>query len=219
MITYNELKTNEKINLYIKKADESLAALGYTEHSFSHGRRVAATAKYILSTLGYPERDAELAQIAAYIHDIGNLVNRNDHAQSGAIMAFRILDEMGMPPEELTTVITAIGNHDEATAFPVNAVAAALIISDKCDVRRSRVRNRDFATFDIHDRVNYSVRNALVRINEEKTAINLFLTIDTKRFSALEYFEIFMERMLLCRRAAEKLGLEFHTYINDMLLA
>ena len=219
MISYNDIKKDEKINLYIQRADDSLAALGYTEHCFSHGRRVAATAKYILTTLGYPEREAELAQIAGYIHDIGNLVNRNDHAQSGAVMAFRILDEMGMPPEELCTVVTAIGNHDEATAFPVNPVAAALIISDKCDVRRSRVRNRDFATFDIHDRVNYSVKSASVRINESKTAVDLFLSIDTNRFSALEYFEIFMERMLLCRRAAEKLGLEFHTYINGTLLA
>lgn len=219
MITFNDIKKNEKIHLYIEKADQSLAELGYTEHSFSHARRVAEMAKYILTTLGYSEREAELAQIAGYMHDIGNIINRADHAQSGAVMAFRILDEMGMDAEEVATIITAIGNHDESTAVAVNPVAAALIISDKCDVRRSRVRNRDLATFDIHDRVNYSVKSAVVKISEDKCFVNLYLTIDEKRFSALEYFEIFIERMMLCRRAAEKLGLQFHTYINGMLLA
>jgi len=218
MITYNNIKKNDKINLYIQRADASLEVLGYTEHSFSHCRRVAATAKDILTTLGYSEREAELAQIAGYMHDIGNLVNRHDHAQSGAVMAFRILDELGMQPDEVATIVTAIGNHDEATAVAVDPVSAALIIGDKCDVRRSRVRNRDFACFDIHDRVNYSVRNALVKVDKEKKWIELFLTIDTKRFSTFEYFEIFMERMLLCRRASEKLGTEFRTYINNTLL-
>ncbi len=219
MITFKDIKNSEKINLYIRRADESLGAQGYTEHSFAHARRVAATAKYILTTLGYPERDAELVQIAGYMHDIGNIVNRHDHAQSGAVMAFRILDEMGMEDDEVTTIIAAIGNHDEGTAVAVNPIAAALIIGDKCDVRRSRVRNRDFASFDIHDRVNYSVKNAMVRVNEEKTCIELYLTIDTTRFSPLEYFEIFLDRMLLCRRAAEKLGMQFRTYINGNMLA
>jgi len=219
MITYKEITRNEKINLYIQRADDALAVLGYTEHCFSHCKKVAATAKYILTTLGYSEREAELAQIAGYMHDIGNLINRNDHAQSGAVMAFRILDELGMPPEEVATIVTAIGNHDESTAVAVDPVSAALILGDKCDVRRSRVRNRDIATFDIHDRVNYSVKNSMVKVNPENKWIELYLTIDTKRFSTYEYFEIFMERMLLCRRAAEKLGMEFRTYINGSLLS
>ena len=142
MITFSDIKKNEEIKTYIAKADESLSALGYTEHSFTHVNKVASTAKYILDTLGYPERDAELAQIAAFMHDIGNLINRNDHAQSGAIMAYRILHNLNVAPDEIATIITAIGNHDEATAVAVNPVSAALIIGDKSDVRRSRVRNR-----------------------------------------------------------------------------
>ena len=216
---YDILRADSDISTYITRADETLAALGYTEHSFAHVCRTAEMAATILSTLGYDEHTVDLARSAGYLHDIGNLVNRVGHSLHGAIMAFRILEHKEVPADDIAKIVSAIGNHDEGTGVPVNELAAALILADKSDVRRSRVRNRDFATFDIHDRVNYSVRNALVRINEEKTAINLFLTIDTKRFSALEYFEIFMERMLLCRRAAEKLGLEFHTYINDMLLA
>ena len=157
MITFEELKKNEKVNTFIRQADASLIALGYTEHSFAHVTHVAETAAYILETLGYSAHDVEIARIAAYLHDIGNLVNRVEHSQSGAVMAFRILDEMGMPPEDLAMVVTAIGNHDEGTGVPVNALAAALILADKSDVRRSRVRNQDPTTFDIHDRVNYSV--------------------------------------------------------------
>jgi len=218
MVSFKEVKENEAIAEYIRKADSSLIALGYTEHSFAHVGKVVSVTEYIMQTLGFDEKDIELAKIAAYMHDIGNLVNRHDHAQSGAVMAFRILDELGMQPDEVATIVTAIGNHDEATAVAVDPVSAALIIGDKCDVRRSRVRNRDFACFDIHDRVNYSVRNALVKVDKEKKWIELFLTIDTKRFSTFEYFEIFMERMLLCRRASEKLGTEFRTYINNTLL-
>lgn len=215
MITFEDVKKNEEIKTYITKADESLIALGYTEHSFAHVMKVATTAEYILTTLGYPQKDIELAQIACYLHDIGNLINREDHAQSSALLAFRILKDMGASPDEIATVVTAIGNHDESTAFAVNSVAAALILADKTDVRRTRVRNADSSNFDIHDRVNYSVKKSTVRINEDQTEISLSLTIDPKFYSALEYFEIFLGRMILCRKAAEKLGLKFRMNINN----
>ena len=218
MVTFNDVKNNQAIKEYIKRADQSLIALGYTEHSFAHVGKVADTAKYILETLGYSEHDAELAQIAAYMHDIGNLVNRVDHSQSGAIMSFRILDRMGMPPEDLATVVTAIGNHDEGTGVPVNPISAAMILADKSDVRRSRVRNQDFATFDIHDRVNYSVESAELVINDARDAIDLNIQINTQYSSVMEYFEIFLERMILCRKAAETLGLAFHLKINSQTL-
>lgn len=217
-ITLEQVKQNEEVTTYIRKADESLRALGYTEHSFAHVGRVSALASQILRTLGYDERTAELAAIAGWLHDIGNVVNRIDHAQSGAVMAFRILDKMGFPPEENATIITAIGNHDEGTGMPVNAVAAALILADKSDVRRSRVRNPDMASFDIHDRVNYSVKKSVLKINEEHTLIKLKLSVDTKYGSVMDYFEIFMGRMLLCRKAAEKLGLQFKLMINEQQL-
>lgn len=213
-IMYQDVIKEQAVKTYIKKADESLLALGYTEHSFAHVGKVAQEAARILITLGYSEREAELARIAGYLHDIGNVINRVDHAQSGAVMAFRILDKMGADPEDIATIITAIGNHDESTAFPVNAVAAALILADKTDVRSSRVRNADFATFDIHDRVNYSVKEAHVRI-EKEAYIELVLTIDTSVCAVMDYFEIFLNRMILCRKAAEKLGLAFRLMIND----
>lgn len=215
MITYEDIKKNETIKTYISRADESLVALGFTEHSFAHVGMVAENAKYILETLGYPERDVELVQIAAYLHDIGNLVNRIDHAQSGAVMAFRILDNLNMDVADIATIVTAIGNHDEGTGVAVNPVAAALIIADKSDVRRSRVRNTDKATFDIHDRVNYSVKKAVLKINEEHTIIKLKLSIDTKYGSIMDYFEIFINRMIMCRKAAECLGLQFKLIINE----
>lgn len=218
MLTYEEITKNEAIKTYIRKADESLTALGYTEHSFAHVTRVANTAGNILTTLGYPERDVELAKIAAYLHDIGNLVNRTDHAQSGAVMAFRILDHLGGSPEEIATITTAIGNHDEGTAFAVNPIAAALILADKTDVRRSRVRNREATTFDIHDRVNYSVEKSSTKINDEKTEITLEITIDTDLCPVMDYFEIFLGRMILCRKAAEKLNLQFKLNINGQIL-
>ena len=218
MLTIEDLKQNEKIRTYIAKADESLIALGFTEHSFAHVTNVAANAKYILETLGYPQHDIELVQVAAYLHDIGNLVNRVDHSQSGAVMAFRILDALGMDPADVATGVSAIGNHDEGTGVPVNAVAAALILADKSDVRRSRVRNTDIATFDIHDRVNYSVRKSLLKINEEHTIIKLKLTVDTHYSSVMDYFEIFLGRMTMCRRAAESLGLQFKLIINEQPL-
>ena len=215
MITLEQIRQNTAIQTYITRADESLAALGFTEHSFAHVTRVAETAKYILETLGYPQRTIELAQIAGYLHDIGNLVNRADHSQSGAVMAFRILDKMGMDAEEISTIVTAIGNHDEGTGVPVNAVAAALILADKSDVRRSRVRNTDFATFDIHDRVNYSVKESELKINQAHTLVKLKLDVDTRYGSVMDYFEIFLKRMTMCRRAAERLGLEFKLMINE----
>ncbi len=218
MITFKDVITNEQIRTYIEAADNSLRALGFTEHSYAHAAKVAETAKYILSVLNFSEREIELAQIAAYLHDIGNLVNRIDHAQSGAVMAFRILDNLGMSSSDIAVIVSAIGNHDESTAFPVNAVAAALILADKTDVRRSRVRNADISSFDIHDRVNYSVRKAETLLDDEKKLFILQLDIDTSYGSVMDYFEIFLDRMILCRKAAEKLGLRFHLFANKQQL-
>ncbi len=214
MISYEKIKQNEEIKTYIKEADKSLLALGYTEHSFAHVGAVAHRCEYILTELGYDSHTVELAKIAGYLHDIGNVVNRVDHSQSGAIMAFRILDKLGMDACDIATIVTAIGNHDEGSGVPVNAVAAALILADKTDVRRTRVRNSDVATFDIHDRVNYSVESAQLDFSEDKTKIILSLKIDTAISSIMSYFEIFLTRMLLCRKAAEKLGISFLLEIN-----
>ena len=218
MLTYDEIIKSDAIKTYIIRADESLGALGFTEHSFAHVMHVAEMAGYILETLGHDQRTVELAKIAGYLHDIGNLVNRKDHSQSGAVMAWSILNDMGCDPAEMATIVTAIGNHDEGTGVPVNAVAAAMILADKADVRRSRVRNQDLSTFDIHDRVNYSVKKSALKINEDKTLVNLELTVDTQYGSVMDYFEIFMGRMILCRKAAEKLGLQFKLIINDQQL-
>lgn len=215
MLTFEEVINSEAIKTYITRADESLINLGYTEHSFAHVMQAAMKSGYILSTLNYDQRTVELAKIAGYLHDIGNLVNRKDHSQSGAIMAWSILNDMGCDPGEIATIVTAIGNHDEGTGVPVNAVAAALILADKADVRRSRVRNKDYSTFDIHDRVNYSVRHSSLVIDEDRTSILLELDIDTQYGSVMDYFEIFMGRMLLCRKAAEALGLQFRLTINE----
>ncbi len=217
-MTYEEIRNNEAINTYIRHADASLSALGYTEHSFAHVTAVAETAGYILETLGYSQHDVELAKIAGYMHDLGNLVNRVDHSQSGAVMAFRILDNLNMPADDIATIVTAIGNHDEGTGVAVNAVSAALILADKSDVRRSRVRNAEDAKTDIHDRVNYSVIKSKLKINEEKTLIKLKLSVDTRMGSVMDYFEIFMGRMIMCRKAAEKLGLDFKLIINEQQL-
>lgn len=217
-MTFQEIKKNKAIKDYITAADASLSALGYTEHSFAHVTAVAEKAGYILQTLGYDDRTVELVKIAGYLHDIGNLVNRVDHSQSGAVMAFRILDKLGFDSEEIADIVTAIGNHDEGTGVPVSEFAAALILADKSDVRRNRVRNQDILTFDIHDRVNYSVTGANLEINDDKTKIELSLTIDTEYGSVMDYFEIFMQRMILCRKAAEKLGLKFRLVINNQQL-
>ena len=217
-MTYSEIKNNSAIKNYITAADESLASLGFTEHSFAHVTAVSEKAGYILSILGYDDRTVELVKIAGYLHDIGNLVNRIDHSQSGAVMAFRILDNLGFDSKEIADIVTAIGNHDEGTGVPVSALAAALILADKSDVRRNRVRNQDISTFDIHDRVNYSVTNANLQISEDKSKIVLDLTIDSEYSSVMDYFEIFMGRMILCRKAAEKLGFQFKLIINNQQL-
>ena len=214
MVTYEALRRDAAVNTYITRADESLSALGFTEHSFPHVCGVAEVAGQVLNALGYDSHQIELAKIAAYLHDICNLVNRVDHSQSGAVMAFRILDHMDMDAADVATVVTAIGNHDEGTGVPVNAVAAALILADKSDVRRNRVRNRDIATFDIHDRVNYSVERSELRILPEEKVARLELTVDTHFSSVMDFFEIFLKRMLLCRRAAERLGVTFQLTIN-----
>jgi putative nucleotidyltransferase with HDIG domain len=218
LITFEELKKNEAIRAYITKADQSLRALGFTDHSFPHVLHVAETAGYILKTLNYPDHDVELVKIAGYLHDIGNLINRSSHSLTGAVMAFRLLQDMDMCPEDIATISTAIGNHDEGTGVAVNPIAAALILADKSDVRRSRVRNTDPATFDIHDRVNYSATRSMLRISEDRTDIRLELIVDDRYSSVMDYFEIFMNRMKMCRKAAEALGLEFRLTINDQNL-
>ena len=218
MIKLEDIKNNEAVRTYIIKADESLCARGFTEHSFAHVTKVAEDAGYILKTLGHSEEDVELAKISGYLHDIGNLVNRQDHAFTGAIMAFKLLDNLGCSPDEIAAVTTAIGNHDEASGVAVSNICAALILADKSDVRRSRVRNKDTTVFDIHDRVNYSVKKSLLKINEERTLVKLKLSVDTKYGSVMDYFEIFLARMIMCRKAAEKLGLEFKLIINEQQL-
>ena len=217
-ITFEQIRNDNDIKTYITKADESLKALGYTEHSFAHVGKVSEDAAYILTTLGHDEREVELARIAGYLHDIGNLVNRTEHSQSGAVMAFRILDKLGMASDEIATVVTAIGNHDEGTGVPVNPVAAALIIADKCDVRRTRVRNCDPVTFDIHDRVNYSVERSSLSISEDKKYAVLDLTIESEISAVMDYFQIFIGRMQMSKQAAKSLGLNFSLVINGQKL-
>lgn len=217
-VTFDMVRNSPEVRTYITQADASLTALGFTEHSFAHVTKCAQVAADILTQLGYSPREVELARIAAFMHDIGNVVNRHDHAISSATMAFRILDNMGMEPADVAAVITAIGHHDDSTAFPVNAVAAALILADKTDVRRSRVRNKDMATFDIHDRVNYSVERSEVLLDTQAKTITLSLSINTQVCAVMDYFEIFLQRMVLCRRAAEQLSLSFRLEINGQLL-
>ena len=213
-ITYENVKNNKEVQIYINAADELLGIVGYTKHDIGHVAKVAETAAYILKELNYSERYIELAKIAGLIHDIGNMVNRQDHAQTGAVLAFEILKHMGMAPEEIVLITSAIGNHDEGTGMPVNLISAALILGDKADVRRSRVRNDDFATFDIHDRVNYAVERATVHVNREDKSIQLALNIDTEICSLMEYFEIFLNRMMLCRKAADFLNTKFELVMN-----
>ena len=217
-VTFEQIKADPEISTYIRQADESMRAMGFTEHSFAHVTKCAHTASELLAELGYPEREVELARIAGYLHDIGNVVNRDDHAHSGALMAFRLLDKLGMPAQEVAVVITAIGNHDEHTAFPVNAVAAALILADKSDVRRSRVRSRDNIHVDIHDRVNYAVEQSHLALDKQAGTLTLSMDIDPAICPVMEYFEIFTTRMLLCRKAAEFFGLTFKLRINDAVI-
>lgn len=213
-LTYEMIKNSDAVNTYIKKADETLLSLHFTEHSFAHVTKVAEDAGRILTELNFSKHEVEMAKIAGYLHDIGNVINRIDHAQSGAVMAFRLLDNMGGEPDEIATIITAIGNHDESTAFPVNPVAAALIIADKSDVRYTRVREGSDIVADIHDRVNYAAKKSQVLVDSNAKMITLDLEIDTTVCKVMDYFEIFMTRMLLCRKAAEKLGCGFGLVIN-----
>lgn len=217
-VTYATVKSDPDIRTYITRADASLLSLGYTDHSFAHVVKCAEVASALLRDLGFDEREQELAKIAGFMHDIGNVVNRNDHAQSGALMAFRLLDKLGMASADLAEVITAIGYHDDKTAHPVNAVAAALLLADKTDVRRSRVRNRDTISFDIHDRVNYAVERSETALDRAAGTFTLSLSINTQVCAVMDYFEIFLDRMILCRKAAAFFGLKFKLDINDLTL-
>lgn len=215
---FEDIKASEEIKTYIRQADATLVALGYTEHGFAHCMRCADLASRWLLQLGYDEHQADLAKIAGYMHDIGNAVNRDDHAQSGALMAFTILSRMGLPPEDVASVTAAIGHHDEPTAFPVNALAAILILADKTDVRRSRVRTLDHLEQDIHDRVNYAVERATTSLDVGTRTISLRLEVDTAICAVMDYFEIFLERMNLCRKAAAFFEMRFQLDINGTAL-
>ena len=217
-MTYKEIVKDEEVRELLRKGNDNLGLLGYTDHSAAHCTRVGENAAYILEKFGYDKHDIELARIAGYMHDIGNTVNRTDHAQSGGLMAFQILTRLGLAPEETALIASAIGHHDEGTAAPVNAVAAALILADKSDVRRSRVRNREFVAADIHDRVNFAAQKSELRLNKEEKTIILKVSIDTEICAVMDYFEIFLTRMVLCRRAAEALHLKFELLINNSRL-
>ena len=218
LITLEDVRKNKDIRVYMERGNDTLRAKGFTEHSFIHAELVAKNAANILKTLGYSEREQELARISGFMHDIGNVINREDHAQSGALMAFRLLGDMGMDADEIAIVMAAIGNHDEGTGTPVSPVSAALILADKSDVRRSRVRNKDVANFDIHDRVNYSATQSDIRVDNERGEIILELKIDPELSSIMDYFEIFLERMVMNRRAASLLNMKFCLVINGTKL-
>lgn len=213
-LTYEDIKGNSEIQTYIELADKLLGTLGITKHDIGHVSKVAETAAKILLTLGYSEREAELARISGFIHDIGNMVNRDEHAQTGAVLCFNILTRLGMDPEEIALVVSAVGNHDEGSGSAINSISAALILADKCDVRRSRVRNFDFSTFDIHDRVNYAVEDSIVRIDSIERSVLLDLKVDTSISSLMDYFEIFLTRMIMCRKAADFLNAKFELIMN-----
>ena len=214
MLTFDAIKNNEEIRAYIEKGNANLGVMGFTEHYLAHAMKAAQTSSGILAELDYSEREIELARIAGYMHDIGNCINRHDHAHTGGLMAMQILRELGMEPKDTAVVVAAIGNHDEKTGTAVDAVSAALILADKTDVRRSRVRERDQTKFDIHDRVNYAAISSNLTVNKEKKEITLDIQLDDAICSVLDYFEIFLERMLMCRRAAEKLGCTFGLTAN-----
>ncbi|MGQ9512928.1 MULTISPECIES: HD domain-containing protein [Thermodesulfitimonas] len=218
MISPSDVKKNPVVETFIRYGNQFLGAMGYTEHGFRHVNLVATIARNILERLNFPPREAELAAIAGYLHDIGNVVSRNNHGISGAVIAYRILSDMGMPPDEVALVISAIANHEEEYGHPVSNVAAALILADKSDVHRSRVRNPDLSSFDIHDRVNYAVEHSFLWVKEERRVITLDLTIDIEICPVMEYFEIFLTRMALCRRAANFLKADFELMINGAKL-
>lgn len=218
MITLKDIKENQELDALIRGAQKQLNAIGYTEHGHRHISIVSKRAGDILEKLDYPERTVELARIAGYMHDIGNCVNRVDHAHSGAIMAYNILKEMEMPVDERTEIMMAIGNHDENTGTAINDISAALILADKSDVHRDRVVNKNLSTFDIHDRVNYAVTNAELEIDEKERKIILNLTIDTNICPVLDYFEIFMQRTMMSKYAAKYLKVWFELVINGTKL-
>ena len=218
MITFEDVKNNIEVKALVEGAQKQLNALGYTEHSVRHVTMVSNRAAEVLETLGYPEERIELAEIAGYMHDIGNCVNRVDHAHTGAILAYQILKGMGMDVTKRTEIMMAIGNHDEQTGTAVSDISAALILADKSDVHRSRVVNKNISTFDKHDKVNYAVTNADFKINKEERKVTLNLTIDTKISPVLDYFEIFMDRTMMSKHAAKYLGIWFELIINDTKL-
>lgn len=218
MITLEDVKNNPEIKTLIESSQKQLNALGYTEHSTRHITIVSNRAGEVLKTLGYPEERIELAKIAGYMHDIGNCINRVDHAHSGAILAYEILRDMGMDIEHRTEIMMAIGNHDEQTGTAVSDISAALILADKSDVHRSRVVNQNLSTFDKHDKVNYAVTNANFELNKEERKVTLDLTIDTKISPVLDYFEIFMDRTMMSKYAAKYLGIWFELIINHTKL-
>ncbi|MBV9849110.1 MAG: HD domain-containing protein [Armatimonadetes bacterium] len=217
-ITLKDVRHDGRVRVYIARANEQMQAIGYTEHGHRHAGIVSTIARSILTQLGHAEREAELAAIAGYLHDMGCVVNRVGHVEAGAMMAYSILTDMGMRADEIATVIGAIGNHEEPNGLPISAVSAAVIIADKSDVHFSRVQVSDPVKFDIHDRVNHAVQKSYLRVDEAARAITLELTIDTTHASVTEYFEIFVLRMVLCHRAADFLGCKFHMNINGVNL-
>ena len=217
-IGYKQIRKNKEINQLIENGNRVLNELGYTEHSKKHAAKVAETAGKILSDLGYDEHKIELSKIAGYMHDIGNSINRNDHAHTGAILAYQILKSLGMPLEDAILISTAIGNHDEATGTAVDVVSAALILADKTDVRRNRVQNPNPSNFDIHDRVNYAALSQILEVKSEKRLIQISLELDDSICTVMDYFEIFLKRMIMCKRAAEVLGCRFKLIANGSKL-
>ena len=211
---YKQIRANEEINLLIEKGNDTLKELGYTEHSKKHAAKTAEKAGRILKELGYGKHKIELAKIAGYMHDIGNSINRQDHAHSGAILAYQILKDTDLPLKDILVITTAVGHHDEATGTAVDGVSAALILADKTDVRRNRVQNRNKATFDIHDRVNYAALSSRLIIDKEKRMIQMELELDDSICTVMDYFEIFLKRMMMCRRAAERLKCKFKLVAN-----
>lgn len=215
MITIDDVKKNKTVSKLIEKADEALGIIGYTEHGQRHCSLAANIAYNIMTRLGKGEKRAQLAAIAGYMHDMGNLINRDYHAQTASVMAFHILREMGMEVDDIAEIIAAIGNHDEKDGYPISDICAAVILADKSDVHRSRVRNTEMLKVDIHDRVNYAAESSFLRIDDELKEAILEIKIDTSMSQVMEYFEIFLSRMLVCKRAAEFLGLKFGLVIND----
>ena len=218
MLTFEEIRKNPEIKTYIERSNEVLGAVGFTEHGFPHALRTSDIASRILRELGYDARTCELAQIAGYMHDIGNLVNRHYHAQNGACLAFQILSRLGFSPDETAQIVSAIGHHDEKTAAAVSPIAAALILADKSDVRRSRVRNQETVSSDIHDRVNFAVQKAELKIDTEEKTIILRMKIDTEICAVMDYFEIFPDRMMRCKKSSDYLGLKCELLINHSRL-